>query len=239
MLLAVVVDEVGTGRLGDRVLAVDGEEVVLLGPGRVLAVLRRAAGVDVGRDVARREALEQGVRAHQVGAQDQLAVGLERVRAVGDAVEDGARLHLVEHPVDVERHERVELADVAGRQVLEPPGGRAARGRDDVGAVLEQRAREIGAHEAAGPEHEDRALQRADAIAGSHATRRSGSGRRSRCSSAVSASAPAERPCRSCRNSALPVSPTGERRTPARTRRVARPFSATTSAVSEPTPPST
>ena len=127
-----------------------------------------------------RQPLEQRVGAHQVGAQDQLAVGLERVRAVGDAVEDRARLHLVEHAVDVERHERVELAHVARRQVLEPPGGRAARGRDDVGAVLEQRAREVGADEAAGPEHEDRALQRADAVAGPHAERRSGRGTRAR-----------------------------------------------------------
>ena len=169
------------------------------------------------------EALEQRVRAHQVGAQDQLAVGLERVRAVGDAVEDGARLHLVEHAVDVERHERVELAHVARRA-----GPRAARRA--CGWSSRRRRRGARAERARGWRRRSRWRRaRGSGPAASGCGRRASCrapqrqrpcarGGRGRCV----ASAPAERPWRSCRKSALPVSPAGERRTPARTRRVAR-----------------
>ena len=105
--------------------------------------------MDITGKLARVEPPQQPGDQVEVSAVDQLPVCLERVSAVSDAVEDGPRLHALEQRIQVRVDKQVGYQDMIARQALEPPGGKPRSCPIDVLTMLQQRAQQIGADEAA------------------------------------------------------------------------------------------
>ena len=118
--------------------------------------------MDVAGDRASLQTGQQAGDELEVRAVDELAVGLERVGAVGDAIENGAGPDRIKQQVQVGIDQEVHGPDVVRRQALEPPRRRPGRGAVHVVANAEQRAHQVGPDETAGAKNQDRALQPPD-----------------------------------------------------------------------------
>ena len=71
--------------------------------------------MDEAGDRQRLQPGEQPREEMEIRLVDELAVGLERVGPIGDAVEDRTRTQLIEQGVEVRVDQQVHSPDVAGR----------------------------------------------------------------------------------------------------------------------------
>ena len=117
-------------------MAIRRERCILLRTGRIVSIFRRAAGVHITGKIARIEPAQQPGDQVEVGAVDQLPIRLEGVSAISNAVEDGSRLHALEHRIQVGVDKQVGYQYVIARQALESPCGKPRRRPVNVFAVL-------------------------------------------------------------------------------------------------------
>ena len=106
--------------------------------------------------------LDQG---GEVGSIDQFLICLERIGAIGDAIEDGAGAN-VGHEVPRRREiDEIGFQNVTTVNAVETPGGKRANDAEHVLTVFEQAAQKVGSDEAARPKHQDWSAQSAYPVA--------------------------------------------------------------------------
>ncbi len=110
------------------------------------------------------EAREQARHKIEIRLIDQLRIRLKGVGAVRHAIEDRARLGLIQQMIEVGIDKQIDLLHIARWQSFEPPRGQSHRRPIDVFTMLKQRAQEICTNKSAPAQHKDRPLEALDLL---------------------------------------------------------------------------
>ena len=164
-LLPGEVDEVGGGRLRNRVMAVAMERRGFGGAGRIVTILRRTAGMNIGVNARGPHRLDEARGEIDVRAVDEADIRLEGIGAVRDAVEDRSGPNVLQKRFRILLDEEVAGDHMVRGQTLEPPRGALRARADDVATMTEEQAQQIGADEAARAQDQDRSAQLFDRMA--------------------------------------------------------------------------
>jgi hypothetical protein len=159
LLLADPLQVLGRRHLGHRVVAIGLARAVLAGSGAVQAVLRRGPGMHEGCDAPLQQQLDQVHHRIEVGAIDQVCLVLERIGPVRHAIEDRLRTDGLDQVLGRGMVVQVAGDDLFVLDVAQPPALLVANHGIDVVAEPAQVPEQVGADEARGAKHQDRAAQ--------------------------------------------------------------------------------
>ena len=115
--------------------------------------------MDERDEIGLREEFDQLHQCREIGAVDEIVVGLEGIGAIGDAIEQRSGAELADHVARRRQIGEIDFENMPALDAVEPPGRQHAHHAIDVVAMFQQHAQQIGADEAARPEHEDRPAQ--------------------------------------------------------------------------------
>ena len=150
--------------LGDGVVAVRRKEAILGCPGGVRAVFRRTARVHVRHDSlrCRRQFRYQPLRQGQVCLVYPVTLALERIRTIGNAVEDRAGADRRQDGIKVRLDQQVGHTHLFGRHSIQTPRRQPPCRAGDILADRPDPVHQICPDEPARPQDQDWPLQSGD-----------------------------------------------------------------------------
>src|SRR5271166_105408 len=103
--------------------------------------------MDQRRKVRFRQQFHQLDQSGEVGPIDQIVIGLKRIGAISNAIEDRARVNVGHQVARCCEINEISFQNVTTINPVEAPGGERANNAENVLAVSEQAAQKVGSDE--------------------------------------------------------------------------------------------